>query len=112
MLGIDHQWSLPDTQYTNALAEKFLDTLGAGIRAILLQSNLNIKFWGLAALYIVDTYNVLTHSENHIPYEEHTGRRADVSWFRPFGCRATVFWGSKHVEHHKISPRGEPGVFV
>eukprot|EP00961_Rhodomonas_salina_P056001 752015-Rhodomonas_salina.1 len=21
MLGIDHQWSLPDTQYTNALAE-------------------------------------------------------------------------------------------
>eukprot|EP00961_Rhodomonas_salina_P029152 393134-Rhodomonas_salina.1 len=36
MPGIDHQWSLPYAQYTNALAEKFLDTLGAGIRAILL----------------------------------------------------------------------------
>eukprot|EP00961_Rhodomonas_salina_P049440 664134-Rhodomonas_salina.1 len=83
MLGIDHQWSLPDAQYTNALAEKFLDTLGAGIRAILLQSNLPIEFWNLAALYIVDSYNVLPHSsiENRIPFEEHTGRRADVSWF-------------------------------
>eukprot|EP00961_Rhodomonas_salina_P038888 522650-Rhodomonas_salina.1 len=75
MLGIDHQCSLPDSQYTNALAEKFLDTLGAGIRAILLQSNLPIEFWGLAALYIVDSYNILPHSsiENKIPFEEHTG---------------------------------------
>eukprot|EP00961_Rhodomonas_salina_P209070 2821787-Rhodomonas_salina.1 len=54
MLGIYHQWSLPDLQYTNTLAEKFLDTLGAGIQAILLQSNLPIEFWGLAALYLVD----------------------------------------------------------
>eukprot|EP00961_Rhodomonas_salina_P122901 1655269-Rhodomonas_salina.1 len=68
----------------------------------------------MAALYIVETYNVLPHSGigNEIPQEEHTGRRADVSWFRPFGCRATVFRGKNHVDHHKISPRGELGVFV
>eukprot|EP00961_Rhodomonas_salina_P274475 3708651-Rhodomonas_salina.1 len=42
------------------------------------------------------------------------GRPADVSWFRPFGCRATVYPGKKHIEHYKlpVSPRGEPGVFV
>eukprot|EP00961_Rhodomonas_salina_P097143 1306577-Rhodomonas_salina.1 len=43
VLCIDHQWSLPDAQFQNALVEKFLDTLGAGIRAILLQSNLGIE---------------------------------------------------------------------
>ena len=112
--GVHHQYSAADTQYQNALAEKFLDTLGRGIRAILLQSNLAIEFWGLAALYIVESYNVLPHSgiKNKIPFEEHTGRRANVSWFRLFGCRASVYRGKDHVDHHKLSPRGEPGVFV
>ena len=114
VLGIHHQYSAPDSQYQNAIAEKFLDTLGNGIRALLLQSNLSIEFWGLAALYIVESYNVLPHSSinNKIPYEEHTGRRANVSMFRAFGCRATVFRGKTHVQHHKISPRVEPGIFV
>eukprot|EP00961_Rhodomonas_salina_P031464 423734-Rhodomonas_salina.1 len=44
MLRIDHQW------------------LGAGIPAILLQSNLPIEFWGLAALYIVDTLACLGYN--------------------------------------------------
>eukprot|EP00961_Rhodomonas_salina_P195020 2632990-Rhodomonas_salina.1 len=49
---------------------------------------------------------VVPHSSisNKILFEEHTGRRADVSWFRPFGCSVTVFRGALHVEHHKISP--------
>ena len=79
-LSIDHQYSVPDSQYQNALAEKFLDTIGAGIQTILLQSNLGIEFWGLAALYIVEAYNVLPHSsiENKIPFEVHTSRKANV----------------------------------
>eukprot|EP00961_Rhodomonas_salina_P266396 3601092-Rhodomonas_salina.1 len=114
VIGIDHQFSAPDHQYQNALAEKLGDTIGNGIRVILLQSNLPLEFWGMAALYIVETYNVLPHSciDNKIPYEEHTGRRANVSMFRPFGCIETVFRGKDHVAHHKISPHGEPGVFV
>eukprot|EP00961_Rhodomonas_salina_P162778 2192759-Rhodomonas_salina.1 len=114
VIGIHHQFSAVDSQYQNTLAEKFLDTIGNGIRAILLQSNLPVEFWGLTTLYIVESYNVLPHSgiNNRIPFEEHTGRRANVSWFRPFGCQVTVFRGTDHVAHHKISPRGEPGVFV
>eukprot|EP00961_Rhodomonas_salina_P279193 3771647-Rhodomonas_salina.1 len=77
-------------------------------------NNLPVEFWGLASLYIVESYNVLQHSgiHNKIPYEEHTRRSTDVSWFRPFGCRVTVFRKKDHVDHHKISPWGEPGVFV
>eukprot|EP00961_Rhodomonas_salina_P036265 487539-Rhodomonas_salina.1 len=48
-IGIHHQYSAVDSQYQNALAEKFLDTIGNGIRAILLQSNLPVEFWGMAA---------------------------------------------------------------
>eukprot|EP00961_Rhodomonas_salina_P302789 3940980-Rhodomonas_salina.1 len=114
VISIHHPFSAVDSQYQNVLAEKFLDTIGNGIRAILLQSNLPVEFWGLAALYIVESYNVLQHSgiNNKIPFEEHTGRRADVSWFQPFGCCAMVFRGKDHIDHHKISPWGEPGVFV
>eukprot|EP00961_Rhodomonas_salina_P065320 878600-Rhodomonas_salina.3 len=39
-IGIHHQYSAVDSQYQNALAEKFLDTICKGIRAVLLQSNL------------------------------------------------------------------------
>eukprot|EP00961_Rhodomonas_salina_P295505 3935515-Rhodomonas_salina.1 len=61
-IGIHHQYSAVDSQYQNAIAEKFLDTLGGGIWTILLQSNLPIEFWGLAALWIVEGYTILPHS--------------------------------------------------
>lgn len=56
----------------------------------------------------------LTHSSigDKIPIEQHTGRKPDIGWFMPFGCCATVFQGKDHVDHHKISARGEPGVFI
>eukprot|EP00961_Rhodomonas_salina_P305712 3942007-Rhodomonas_salina.3 len=76
VIGIDHQFSAPDHQYQNELAEQLGDTICNGIQVILLQSNLPLEFWGMAALYIVETYNVLPHSciDNKIPLEEHTGR--------------------------------------
>ena len=81
---------------------------------MLLKSNIGTEFWGAAALYWVETRNHLPHSSinNEIPIAKHTGQKPDVSWFRPFGSRATVFRGKGHVNHHKISPRGEPGVFI
>eukprot|EP00961_Rhodomonas_salina_P057936 778477-Rhodomonas_salina.2 len=74
-IGIHHQYSAVDSQYQNTLAKKFLDIIGLGIQAILLQSNLPVKFWGLEGL-------------------------------------ATVYSSKNHVDHHKILPLGEPGVFV
>eukprot|EP00961_Rhodomonas_salina_P047354 636225-Rhodomonas_salina.1 len=41
-----------------------------------------------------------------------TGRQPDVSWFRAFGCSSVVYQGKELVEHHKLAPRGESGVFV
>mmetsp|Transcript_68603 Transcript_68603/g.143115 ORF Transcript_68603/g.143115 Transcript_68603/m.143115 type:complete len:1720 (-) Transcript_68603:7252-12411(-) len=106
--------SNPHEQFGNAISEKLVDTLGKGIRTLLLHSQLPPEFWGAAALYYTDVYNHIPHSslDNQIPQEIHTGKQADVSWFRPFGCRATLFRGRDLVEHHKLAPRGEQGVFI
>ena len=111
---IQIQYSNPREQFGNGISEKMVDTLGRGIRTALLQSHLPPEFWGLAAHFAVDVYNHTPHAslQGRIPYAEHHGTRPDVSWFRPFGCEATLFRGRDVVEHHKLSARGERGCFV
>eukprot|EP00286_Rhodomonas_abbreviata_P021100 CAMPEP_0181305828 /NCGR_PEP_ID=MMETSP1101-20121128/9952_1 /TAXON_ID=46948 /ORGANISM="Rhodomonas abbreviata, Strain Caron Lab Isolate" /LENGTH=1956 /DNA_ID=CAMNT_0023411799 /DNA_START=677 /DNA_END=6547 /DNA_ORIENTATION=+ len=112
--GIEHQVSNPYEQFQNAISEKFVDTLGKGLRTLLLSSELPPEFWGCAAIFYTDVYNHLLHASigGQIPYALHHNRTPDVSWFRPFGCRATVFRGRDLVDHHKLAPRGEQGIFV
>ena len=63
--GIQHQVSNPLQQFQNALSEKFVDTLGKGIRTLLLQSQLPPEFWGCTAHYYTDVYNHLPHDGIH-----------------------------------------------
>ena len=113
-IGCWQQITNPDEQFQNGATEKLGDSVGKGVRTLLLQSNLGVEFWGAAALYLIETRNHLPHAgiNDEIPIEQHTGRTPDISWFKPFGCLATVFQGTNHVKHHKISPRCEPGVFI
>eukprot|EP00961_Rhodomonas_salina_P135265 1819801-Rhodomonas_salina.1 len=57
---------------------------------------------------------MLPHSSlnGEIPYFMETGSRPNVSWLRCFGCSAVVHCGKDLVEHDKLAPRGEHGVFV
>ena len=112
--GVDYQFSSPHTQHQNGMSEKFVDTLGSGMRTLLLQSGLPSEFWGAACHYYTDVYNHLPHSSINfdLPITKHTGIIPDVSWFRAFGCRAVIFQGRDLVEHHKLAPRGEAGVFI
>ena len=105
-IGCWQQITNPDEQFQNGAAEKLGDGVGKGIRTLLKQSNLGVEFWGAAALYWIETRNYLPHSaiEDKILYEQHTGKTLNISWFRPFGCCATMFQGVTHVDHHKISP--------
>eukprot|EP00961_Rhodomonas_salina_P158190 2129584-Rhodomonas_salina.2 len=84
------------------------------MRTALLQSNLPIAFWGAALLYAVDCHNATPHSSVQFECLQflHNCRRPDVRWHKPFGCRATVFRGKQLAEHHKLTARGEAGVFI
>eukprot|EP00961_Rhodomonas_salina_P269249 3638063-Rhodomonas_salina.1 len=88
--------------------------LGRAVRVQLLMSCMAPEFWGLAMMNVVHIYNCLPHSalDWQVPYFAQTGHMPDVSWFRAFGCAAVVFLGKDLVEHGKLAPRGESGVFV
>jgi histone deacetylase 1/2 len=110
------QSSNPHQQFGNTLPEKMVDTISRGVRVALHDANLPPNFWGYAAVNFVDVYNHLPHSslDYKTPWECEKNSKPDVSWFRPFGCRATVFIGD-HKEclpHKKLSPRGESCIYL
>eukprot|EP00961_Rhodomonas_salina_P233315 3153071-Rhodomonas_salina.1 len=75
-------------------------------------SHLPPEFWSATAHYWTDVPH--SSSDDQIPFAVHHGSTPDVSssWFRSFGCSCTVFRGRDLVDHHKLAPRGECGVFV
>ena len=114
--NIQQQHSNPHQQFGNALPETMVDYIGRGIRVSLHDANLPPRFWSYAAVNCVDVYNHLPHSalNNKTPWECEKGTVPDVSWFRPFGCRATVFIGDhkEQLWHRKLAARGEPCVYL
>ena len=112
--GIKKETSNPNEQHGNARVETMVRALGKGIRVALYSSNMPVEFWAYAAINWVDIYNHLPHASlgDKTPWEAHHGTKPDVSWFKPFGCRVTVFRGRDHVPHHKLSPRGLPGIYL
>ena len=101
-------------QHQNGMAEKLGDTLVRRMRAGLLHSGLPAQFWGAAIIMAADAYNVTPHTslDGTTPYHRHFGYHANMSYFRPLGCRCTVFRGKDLVTHRKISPRGLPCVYL
>jgi hypothetical protein len=102
---IRKETSSSEEQFQNGMAETMVKLLSKGIQAALLSSNLQPEFWGFAAVNYIDVYNHLPHSSlnNTTPWEMEKGTTPDISWFRPFGCRVTVFSGRDNVNHHKLS---------
>ncbi len=112
--GIDRQLSNAHEQAQNARVETLVHAVGKGVRSQLHSANLPPEFWGFAAQNFVDIYNRLPHDglDGVSPWALEKGTQPDFTWFRPFGCRATVFLGKQRAEHHKVAPRGEACIFV
>ncbi len=64
----------------------------------------------------MNVYNMLPHSSLDMksPWEVEKGTKPNVSMFKPFGCRATVFIGEdrKTLDHNKLSPRGVACIYL
>ena len=114
--GIFKETSNAYEQHGNGPSETVVRTLDDGIRAALVDSNLPYQYWGYAAVNFIDIYNHLPHSalDNKTPWECEKGTKPDVSWFRPFGCRATVFVGMNrdNMDHQKLAPRGVSAIYL
>ena len=112
-LHIFRESSSADEQHGNGVAESLVNKVCRNMRALLLSSGLQNEFWGLALFYAIQIENHLPHSSTgfKIPIVEQFQRNY-ASWFRVFGCRATIHFDKECLEHHKLSPRGKADIFV
>jgi len=111
---IEFRHSNEHGQGANGMVEKFVDTLRRGLRTVLLQSGMPFAFGGAAVILVTDIYNScpLTSLHGDSPHFRQTGKHPDMLFFRPFGCAMVVFRGKDLVEHRKMAPRGERGVYL
>lgn len=114
--GIHQQFSNANQQFQNAPAETSVNGLGNGVRVQLVDANLKGTFWGYAAINYIDCYNHLPQARlgNKTPWEVEKGTKPNVSWFKPFGCQATVYIGDTEdfMWHHKLAARGVACIYV
>ncbi len=107
--GIFHQTTPPYGQSGNGLSETEVHGAGKGMRACLLDANLPVQLWGYALMHWLDCRNRVPHTAlgDKSPWECEFGTKPDVSLFRVFGCRATVYVGDRPgLAHPKAAPRG------
>jgi hypothetical protein len=83
-----HQHSNEYQQFQNGKAEKFIDTLGRRIRAMLLNSQLPPEIWGAAAMLATDIYNVTPHDSlnEEYPIKRAKGQHPDTRFKKQIGC--------------------------
>ncbi|CAI7912565.1 unnamed protein product [Closterium sp. NIES-54] len=111
--GISHQTSLPHTPQQNGVAERVNHTVMDRVRAMTTGANLSSKFWPYVLEYASWLHNRISCSSNpsaHSPYFMMTGRAADVSMARTFGC--LCYYLPPQGSFGKFEQRGRVGMFL
>ncbi|CAI7828051.1 unnamed protein product [Closterium sp. NIES-54] len=111
--GINHQTSLPHTPQHNGVAERVNRTLMDRVRAMTTGASLSSKFWPYALEYAAWLHNRISCSSNpsaHSPYFMMTGKAADVSMARTFGC--LCYYLPPQGSFGKFEQRGRTGMFL
>ena len=108
--GIVRETSAPETPQQNGLAERMMQTLKGGSRAMLTHSGMSKGFW-------TESMSVAAHVLNRsprkglgwrTPYELLHGHVPNISYFRIFGCRAWVL----NEKATAWDPKMKPMIFV
>lgn len=103
--GIQRQVTAPYTPQQNGVSERKNRTLVDMVRCMLIESCLDIKYWGEAVLAANYINNRLPTCDGVTPFERWNGYTASIRHLRPFGSVAYV-----HIPKHKRSkfaPKGE-----
>ncbi|GAQ87846.1 hypothetical protein KFL_003820010 [Klebsormidium nitens] len=109
--GIFHQKTNPFSSPENGVAEKLNRTLMDKSRAMLSESELELKWWGEAILTANYVKNrTVTKKHGKTPLELFFGKKPSVQNLRVFGCRAFVHTPAQ--KRTKLDPVSKPGVFL
>ena len=86
--GVRHELTVPKTPQQNGVAERLNRTLVEMIRTMLVESNLDQRFWGEAlstAVYLRNR-SPTKAVEGKTPFEALYGKKPNVEHLRAFGC--------------------------
>ncbi|KAJ4715305.1 Retrovirus-related Pol polyprotein from transposon TNT 1-94 [Melia azedarach] len=107
--GIARHHTVRDTPQHNGVAERMNQTLLERARCMLSNAELTRRFWVEAVSTTCYLINRGPHTGINLktPFEVWSGKPADYSNLRAFGC--TVYY---HINEGKLEPRTKNGVFV
>ncbi|KAJ4721544.1 Retrovirus-related Pol polyprotein from transposon TNT 1-94 [Melia azedarach] len=107
--GIARHHTVRDTPQQNGVAERMNQTLLERARCMLSNAELTRRLWAEAVSTACYLINRGPHTGIHLktPFEVWSGKPADYSNLRAFGC--TVYY---HVNEGKLEPRAKKRVFV
>nr|GEV71700.1 hypothetical protein [Tanacetum cinerariifolium] len=109
---IKKEYSNARTPQQNGVAERKNRTLIEAARTMLADSKLPTMFWTEAvrtACYVLNRV-LVTSPHNKTPYALLTGNIPCVSYFKPFGCHATILNTSDHLG--KFDGKADEGYIV
>lgn len=107
--GIVRHRTVRKTPQQNGVAERMNQTLLERVRCMLSNAGLTRKYWSEAvktACYLINR-GPHTGIDCKVPYEVWSGRSAEYSVLRVFGCM--VYY---HVNEGKLEPRAKKGCFL
>jgi len=110
--GVRHVPSEPYTPQHNGVAERFNQSIGSMIRAMLIDSGLSRPYWGEAAMtanYVLNRTATVAN-EGRSPFELLTGEKPKLSHVQIFGSPAFVY---VHAEkRNKLDNRGVKVIYL
>ena len=103
--GIDHEHTHVDTPQQNGVSERMNRTIKNGVRSVMIESGLPMKYWPYAVKHVVQTRNVSPNSsiDFKTPHELWNGHHPEYSAFYPFGSFAVAH---KRKPEHVFDERG------
>ena len=112
--GIHIRTTIRHTSEQNSIAETIIRRIWQGIRCLLMQANLPIRYWAHAAEFFTFLHNRTPHRATlpctNTPYYALYDKRPSAATIRTFGCLCFVYNDQKN--RGKIEPRSIPCIFL
>nr|GEY09978.1 hypothetical protein [Tanacetum cinerariifolium] len=110
--GITQQFSAARTPQQNGVVERRNRTLVEAARTMLTFENLPSFLWteAIATACFTQNHSIIHKRFNKTPYELMNKRKANIKFFRVFGCRCYLL--NDYEDVGKLKAKGDIGVFV